>query len=166
METEREAHGGERDDGSDEEKKERGKRRGMERRWGGVDGSDSNHDGDNVDCDSDYDEEGNNGNDNGYLSRYMYCVSVTLLVVGGFAGRKMSSAVKQELILSRNDHRRLETMCRRCLSEPVKRCVLTQHRGAQRFPRTRTLKLRCGPGHRWAVQGRRRETMAGNVTSD
>lgn len=32
---------------------------------GGVDGNDSNHDGDNVDCDSDYDEEGNNGNDNG-----------------------------------------------------------------------------------------------------
>lgn len=32
---------------------------------GGVDGDDSNHEDDNVDCNSDYDEEGNNGNDNG-----------------------------------------------------------------------------------------------------
>lgn len=32
---------------------------------GGVDGDDSNHEDDNVDCNGDYDEEGNNGNDNG-----------------------------------------------------------------------------------------------------
>lgn len=32
---------------------------------GGVDGDDGNHDDDNVDYDSDYDEEGNNGNDSG-----------------------------------------------------------------------------------------------------
>lgn len=32
---------------------------------GSIDSSDSNRGGDNVDCDSDYDEEGNNGNDDG-----------------------------------------------------------------------------------------------------